>query len=65
MPRRPRFRTGGYVFHVLNRAVRRKTIFATEGKAPDGGDLGCRHTPETIEMCKKVFELRKQGIIKF
>ncbi len=31
MPRRPRFRSGGYVFHVLNRAVRRQTIFATEG----------------------------------
>ena len=31
MPRRPRFRTGGYVFHVLNRAVRGETIFATEG----------------------------------
>ena len=31
MPRRPRFRTGGYAFHVLNRAVRRQTIFSTEG----------------------------------
>ena len=31
MPRRPRFGTGGYVFHVLNRAVRRETIFRSEG----------------------------------
>ena len=31
MPRRPRFSTGGYVFHVLNRAVGRQTIFQTEG----------------------------------
>ena len=31
MPRRPRFRTGGYVFHVLNRAVRRETLFSKEG----------------------------------
>ena len=31
MPRRPRFRAGGYVFHVLNRAVGRQTIFQTEG----------------------------------
>src|SRR5262249_2375803 len=27
MPRRPRFATGGYVYHVLNRAVGRATIF--------------------------------------
>jgi putative transposase len=31
MPRRPRFSTGGYVFHVLNRAVGRQAIFRTEG----------------------------------
>ena len=29
MPRRPRVATGGYVFHVLNRAVGRTTIFET------------------------------------
>jgi putative transposase len=28
MPRRPRNATGGYVFHVLNRAVGRQTLFA-------------------------------------
>ena len=27
MPRRPRFATGGYVFHVLNRAASRRQIF--------------------------------------
>jgi putative transposase len=27
MPRRPRGKTGGYLFHVLNRAVGRATIF--------------------------------------
>jgi len=31
MPRRTRFSTGGYVFHVLNRAVGRQTIFAKDG----------------------------------
>ncbi len=31
MPRRPRVSTGGYVFHVLNRAVGRQQIFDTEG----------------------------------
>ena len=31
MPRRPRISTGGYVFHVLNRAVGRQQIFHTEG----------------------------------
>ena len=30
MPRRSRFATGGYVFHVLNRAVGRQTIFARD-----------------------------------
>ncbi len=31
MPRRARFSYGGYVFHVLNRAVGRATLFQTEG----------------------------------
>ena len=31
MPRRHRFATGGYVYHVLNRAVARQTIFETDG----------------------------------
>jgi len=31
MPRRPRFATGGYVFHVLNRATGRKQLFAGDG----------------------------------
>lgn len=31
MPRRPRSSTGGYVFHVLNRAVARQKLFHTEG----------------------------------
>ena len=35
------------------------------GKASDGGDLGCRYTPEMIEILKKALELRKKGIIKF
>ena len=35
------------------------------GKASDGGDLGCRYTPEMIEMVQKALELRAQGIIKF
>ena len=30
MPRRPRNATGGYVFHVLNRAVGRQTLFASD-----------------------------------
>lgn len=35
------------------------------GKASDGGDLGCRWTPEMVELLKKVRELRRRGIIKF
>jgi len=36
-----------------------------KGKASDGGDLGCRYTPEMIEMCRIALELRARGIIKF
>ena len=35
------------------------------GKAPDGGDIGCRYTPGMIEIIQKALELRAQGIIKF
>ncbi|MFH1922862.1 MAG: hypothetical protein ABIP48_23610, partial [Planctomycetota bacterium] len=35
------------------------------GKASDGGDIGCRYTPEMIQMCEKALELRAKGIIKF
>ena len=35
------------------------------GRASDGGDVGCRYTPEMIEVLKKALELRKKGIIRF
>ncbi len=35
------------------------------GKASDGGDIGCRYTPEMIELCKQALELRRRGILKF
>ena len=35
------------------------------GKASDGGDIGCRYTPEMIELCEKALELRRKGILKF
>ena len=35
------------------------------GKASDGGDIGCRFTPEMIEMWQNALELRAKGIIKF
>jgi len=34
-------------------------------KASDGGDIGCRYTPEMLQILKKALELRKKGIIKF
>jgi hypothetical protein len=37
----------------------------SRGKDSDGGDIGCRFTPEMLEMLKKAPELRKKGIIKF
>jgi hypothetical protein len=35
------------------------------GKASDGGDIGCRYTPEMLEMVQVALELRRRGIIKF
>jgi hypothetical protein len=35
------------------------------GKASDGGDIGCRYTPEMIDLCKQALELRRRGILKF
>ena len=35
------------------------------GKASDGGDIGCRYTPEMMEILEKALELRRKGIIKF
>ncbi len=35
------------------------------GKASDGGDIGCRYTPEMIELCKIALDLRRREIIKF
>ncbi|MFH1919191.1 MAG: protein kinase [Planctomycetota bacterium] len=35
------------------------------GKASDGGDIGCRYTPEMEELCKVARELRRKGILKF
>jgi hypothetical protein len=35
------------------------------GKASDGGDIGCRFTPEMLQMFQLAFELRARGIIKF
>jgi hypothetical protein len=35
------------------------------GKASDGGDIGCRYTPEMAELCRIALELRAKGIITF
>ena len=40
-------------------------ISPCRGKASDGGDLGCRYTPEMIEILRVALELRRRGIIKF
>jgi len=28
-------------------------------------DLGCRYTPEMVEVVRKAFELRRKGITEF
>jgi hypothetical protein len=35
------------------------------GKASDGGDIGCRYTPEIAEICRVALELRRRGFLKF
>jgi hypothetical protein len=35
------------------------------GRASDGGDIGCRYTPEMTEMVEKAVELRASGIVAF
>jgi hypothetical protein len=35
------------------------------GKAADGGDLGCRYTPEIAELCRLALELRRRKMIEF
>lgn len=44
---------------------RLKPTSPCRGKASDGGDIGCRYTPEMLEIRAKALELRKKGIIKF
>jgi hypothetical protein len=34
------------------------------GKASDGGDIGCRYTPQMIEILKKALSFRDRGLIK-
>jgi hypothetical protein len=29
------------------------------------GDIGCRYTPETIELCTQALDLRRKGFLKF
>jgi len=32
---------------------------------PDGGEFGCRYTPEMVEMLRLAVELRRKGVMKF
>lgn len=47
MPRRPRHGTGGIVFHVLNRACRRATLFGTTGDYTAFEELLCHAFEKT------------------
>jgi serine/threonine protein kinase len=44
---------------------RLKPTSPCRGKASDGGDVGCRYTPEMLEMLKLALDLRARGIIDF
>jgi len=43
-------------------AEHRDEVGPRRGKASDGGDIGCRYTPEMLRLA---LELRRKGIIKF
>jgi hypothetical protein len=47
---------------LLSSAYRLKPTSPCRKKASDGGDIGCRFTPEMLE---KALELRRKRIIKF
>jgi len=34
-------------------------------EALDGGDIGCRYTPEMLETLRLALDLRRKGVIKF
>jgi len=38
---------------------------ACRKKGSEGADLGCRYTPEVIELVRKCLDLRKRGTIAF
>jgi len=55
----PEPQEGGHGDPPLQSGQRRR------GKASDGGDIGCRYTPEMLEMLRLALELRRKGVIKF
>jgi len=48
-----------------NLDYRPKPDSACAGKAADGGDLGCRYTPEIAELCRQALELRRRKLMDF
>ena len=48
-----------------NLDYRLKRTSPCRGRASDGGDIGCRFTPEMIELLRRALVLRKRGILKF
>jgi len=44
---------------------RLKSTSPCRGKASDGGDVGCRFTPQMRDLLKLAHDLRRRGIIKF
>jgi len=44
---------------------RLRSVSPCRGKASDGGDIGCRLTPQMREMLKLAYALRRRGVIAF
>jgi hypothetical protein len=44
---------------------RLKLISLCRRRASDGGDLGCRYTPEMAELIERALEMRKKSLVKF
>ena len=53
------------VCQPLTRLASLATLSREAGEGTEGGDIGCRYTPEMIELCKQALELRRRGILKF
>ena len=59
------FRADPQFRNPANLDFRLKPTSPCRKRASDGGDLGCRYTPEMLEIINVALELRRRKIIEF